>query len=312
MIKMKTVRYILVPAVAALLISFSASAQESEALAFGRVSHDPVSAAMGGAGVASSTNMAYASYRNAAAVPYYERTLDVAAGYQLWQASNTNNLSLAGAWNVNDKFGLTAGFTYGMCAAYDIYDAGGTVTGTFAPSEMQANLGFGWRFMPWLSLGANVRYLSNTLSEGHSYGAVSSDIFLMSRIRSLTLALGVSSLGSRVESASGAMYSLPASLTFGAGYLAEFAETHRVEVLLDADWYFAGALSAAVGAEYNWNRMVSVRAGYRYGGESVIPSYASVGAGVEFIGISLDLAYLIAIGDSPMKNTLTFGLGYSF
>ena len=46
MIKMKTVRYILVPAVAALLISFSASAQESEALAFGRVSHDPVSAAM--------------------------------------------------------------------------------------------------------------------------------------------------------------------------------------------------------------------------------------------------------------------------
>ena len=134
----------------------------------------------------------------------------------------------------------------------------------------------------------------------------------MSRIRSLTLALGVSSLGSRVESASGAMYSLPASLTFGAGYLAEFAETHRVEVLLDADWYFAGALSAAVGAEYNWNRMVSVRAGYRYGGESVIPSYASVGAGVEFIGISLDLAYLIATGDSPMKNTLTFGLGYSF
>ena len=188
-----------------------------------------------------------------------------------------------------------------MCAAYDIYDAGGTVTGSFAPSEMQANVGLGWRFMPWLSLGANVRYLSSTLSEEHSYGAVSSDIFVMSRISDFSLALGVSSLGSRVESASGATYPLPASLTFGAGYLAEFAEAHGVEVLLDADWYFAG-----------WNRMVSVRAGYRYGGESVIPSYASVGAGVEFIGISLDLAYLIAAGDSPLRNTMTFGLGYSF
>ena len=137
-----------------------------------------------------------------------------------------------------------------MCAAYDIYDAGGTVTGSFAPSEMQANVGLGWRFMPWLSLGANARYLSSTLSEGHSYGAVSSDIFVMSRISDFSLALGVSSLGSRVESASGATYSLPASLTFGAG--------------------------------------------------------------VELFGISLDLAYLIAAGDSPLRNTMTFGLGYSF
>lgn len=76
-----------------------------------------------------------------------------------------------------------------MCAAYDIYDAGGTATGSFAPSEMQANVGLGWRFTPWLSLGANVRYLSSTLSEGHSYGAVSSDIFVMSRISDFSLAL---------------------------------------------------------------------------------------------------------------------------
>jgi hypothetical protein len=58
--------------------------------------------------------------------------------------------------------------------------------------------------------------------------------------------------------------------------------------------------------------MVSVRAGYRYGGKSVIPSYASVGAGFKLFGVSLDLAYLIASGDSPLQNTLTFGLGYSF
>jgi hypothetical protein len=58
--------------------------------------------------------------------------------------------------------------------------------------------------------------------------------------------------------------------------------------------------------------MVSFRAGYRYGGDSPIPSFASVGAGVKFSGVKLDLAYLIAGGDSPMKNTLAIGLGYSF
>lgn len=299
-------------AVLAAFLSVDASAQESVAMAFGRVSHDPVSMALGGAGTASTTNIAYASYRNSAAIPYYDGKLDVAAGYQMWQASETGNVSAAGAWNIGGKFGVSAGFTYGMCTAYDIYDASGSVSGSFTPSEMQANVGLGWKFMPWLSVGANVKYLTNTLAEGAGYGAVSSDIFLMSRLDGLSLALGVSSLGTSIESASGDKFQLPASLTFGAGYLAEFADVHRVELLLDADWYFAGALSAVLGAEYCWDDMVSVRAGYRYGGKSVIPSHASVGSGVKLFGISLDLAYLIASGDSPLQNTLTFGLGYTF
>ena len=155
-------------------------------MAFGRVSHDPAAMAMGGAGTASTTNVAYASYRNAAAVPYYDGKLDVAAGYQMWQASETGNVSVAGAWNINGKLGVTAGFTYGMGAAYDIYDAGGSVSGSFSPSEMQAGIGLGWKFMPWLSAGVNVKYLGNSLAEGASYGAVSSDIFLMSQLDGLS------------------------------------------------------------------------------------------------------------------------------
>ena len=77
-------KHIVFSAAAALLtavLSVDASAQESSAMAFGRVSHDPAAMAMGGAGTASTTNVAYASYRNAAAVPYYDGKLDVAAGY---------------------------------------------------------------------------------------------------------------------------------------------------------------------------------------------------------------------------------------
>jgi hypothetical protein len=40
------------------------------------------------------------------------------------------------------------------------------------------------------------------------------------------------------------------------------------------------------------------------------PTFASVGAGVKFMGIKLDLAYLI--GSGAMKNTLALGLGYTF
>ena len=58
--------------------------------------------------------------------------------------------------------------------------------------------------------------------------------------------------------------------------------------------------------------MVAVRAGYRYGGKSVIPSFTSVGIGLKFVGITLDVAYLMADKTSPMRNTLEFGLGYRF
>ena len=180
----------------------------------------------------------------------------------------------------------------------------------FSPSDMQVNFGVGWRFLPYLSAGANVKYVRSSLAEGHAYGAVASDLFLMSEVSDFRVALGVSSLGSKVTSASGDKFGLPASVTLGAGYGHTFAQKHGVEILAEADWYFSGALSANAGAEYTFNDLVSVRAGYRYGGKSIIPSYASVGAGVKFFGVHLDAAFLIASG--PLKNTFCIGAGYSF
>ena len=210
------IRYILASAVllAAALCTdgYRASAQESSALSLGTVVRDPVRAAKGGAGTASVSDVAYASMRNAAAVPYYDGTLDSGVGYQAWRASDMQNLSLAGSWNINGKFGLTASFGYGLGSSYDIFGDDGRSAGSFTPSAIQAGVGFGWKFLPWLSAGVNVRYLGETLAQGHGYGAVSSDIFLMSKTGAFTVALGVSSLGSAVSSESGESFSQPASL----------------------------------------------------------------------------------------------------
>ena len=83
-----------------------------------------------------------------------------------------------------------------------------------------------------------------------------------------------------------------------------------MDVNVDADYFFSGWFAAAFGASYTFNDLVSFRAGYRYGGKSPIPSYASVGAGVKFAGVKLDLSYLL--GSEVMNNTLAVGLGYSF
>ena len=83
-----------------------------------------------------------------------------------------------------------------------------------------------------------------------------------------------------------------------------------VDAQVDIDYYFDGALATALGAGYTFNDMVSLKAGYRAGGDSVLPSFASVGAGVKFMGLKLDVAYLI--GTENMNNTLAIGLGFSF
>lgn len=290
------------------------AAPGGEAMPFSRIARDPVSAAMGGAGVVSTSSSAYASFRNAAAIPYSEHTLDVTAGYMNWQpsVSPVQDISAGASWNISGKFGVGLGFSYGMCEKYDIMDASGKSAGSFSPSQVQAGLGLAWKFLPFLSLGANVKYLGNTLAEGRSYEAVASDIFLMTRVAGVNAAVGVSSLGSKVKSASGAGFSLPASATLGLGYGLEAGKRHGVDILVDADYYFSGAFAASAGASYTYNDLVSVRAGYRYGGGSVIPSFASVGAGVKFFGVHIDVAYIIATGDSPLMNTFSVGAGFSF
>ena len=80
--------------------------------------------------------------------------------------------------------------------------------------------------------------------------------------------------------------------------------------MVDADYFFKGGLAASFGATYAFDDMVFVRAGYRYGGQTVVPSFASIGAGVKFIGIKLDLAYLIA--SEALGNTLALSLGHTF
>lgn len=309
MIMKKTLSYI-----AGAMMLLMPSLAGAQALPFTIADQSPVTLAKGTAGLTETGSIAHAAFNNAAAIPFSETKFDVAAGYNMWQpaAVNSTVINAAGAFNVNGKLGFAAGFSYGMNPEYNITDASGAVKGTFKPSDMQVNAGLAYRFIPALSLGANVGYATSTLAEGHSYGTVTADVFLMSQFSDFKVAAGVSNIGGTIKSATGAEFCLPGSIALGLGYDKAFAEKHAVEVNVDADYFFSGWIAAAFGASYIFNDLVSFRAGYRYGADSPIPSFASVGAGVKFAGVKLDLAYLLAGADSPMKNTLALGLGYAF
>lgn len=290
-----------------LLIPVMAGAQ---ALPFTAAETDAASLRKAGADIVETGSIANAAFRNASAIPFYEGKLDVEAGYTAWSPSNSNIMNVAGAYNINDRFGVAAGFSYGMLPAYDVTDGAGISKGTYKPSDMQINAGFAYKFLPYLSAGINIGYASSNLAEGHSYGAVTSDVFLMGKFSDFKVAAGVSNLGTGITSASGAKFKLPTAVSVGAGYENTFADKHGISANIDADYFLAEGIAIAFAAQYSFDKMVYASAGYRYGGNTPVPSYASVGLGAAFKGIKLDLAYLI--GSDVMANTLAIGLGYCF
>ncbi len=286
----------------------------AQALPFTVIDSDPVTLAKGGAGLAETGSVSHAAFANSAAIPFSESVLDVSAGYMMWQPTSvkSNIISVGTAYNMKNKLGIAVGFHYGMNPAYDITDDSGTVGGTFRPGDLHAAVGVSYRFLKFMSAGINFGYASSSLAEGHSYGAVAADVFLMAKFSSIKVTAGASNILGSVMSASGEKFSLPSSIALGVGNSSTIGEKHLIEANLDMDYFLTGGFSAAVGASYTFNDMVTARLGGRVGGKSPIPSYSSVGLGCKFAGVKLDLAYLIAGSDSPMKNTLALSLGYSF
>lgn len=287
---------------------------QAQALPFVAADYSAPALSKAGAVATETSSIAFASSGNIAAVPYSGRTADFSVCYTLWQPSSvvSNVIAVGGAYNVKDKVGLALGMSYGMHPGYDIFTDAGVSKGTFTPSDLQLNAGFAWRFLPFLSVGANLGFASSSLAEGVSYGAFVADVFLFSQFGDFKAALGLSDLGSSVVSASEVSFSLPSALTLGLGYDKTFAQVHGVDLSADVDYYFSGQFAAAIAASYAYNDMVSVKAGYRYGRKSVIPSYASLGLGGRMFGLSLDMAYVLPVGANPMANTLSLNIGYSF
>lgn len=73
-------------------------------------------------------------------------------------------------------------------------------------------------------------------------------------------------------------------------------------------------ISLSVGAEYWYNKVLALRAGYFYEAKNKgARQYLTLGAGIKYNVMGLDISYLIATGqlnNNPLKNTLRVGLNF--
>lgn len=285
-----------------LFVLLPASAQS---LGFLLLSGDAATAGMAGAGVAME-GTAYAPDINMASAALSQGKMDAAAGYTRWSPSYGKNtiLSASGYFKVSKKIAIGADWKHFGISSYDITSSEGRVTGSYSPKEFALGLGFSYEIVNGLAAGVHLKFASSSMAEKASGSAFGADISLQYRNGGLCAGLAADNLGTKVKYGENA-YSMPLRIRAGASYTI-------VGVTAAAEAQLVGsAFMAALGAQYNWNNTVFVRAGYHLGPETApIPSYLSLGVGFKIAGIHADVCYMTA--SQTLGNTLGVSLGYAF
>ena len=270
----------------------SAAAQESAAMSFIDNSLTPRMAAMGGiaAGLRSD---AYAQFGNIAAVPFSEKTLAAGVTYDGLQPSAAGiNTGVLGATYRIGRFGVTLGASMAFNQPYEGVDENGNALGKFTPVDWNLGAGVSYLITDAFSAGVGLNYATSITSPYYrNLNTFYASVQLMYRLKEFSF-----------------------SLSGNVSYSNVWGK-HGLEAAVDGKAYFGGpsALGCAVGAEYEYDSLLAVRAGYHYGStRNGLPSFASVGLGAHFFGVNVDVAYLIACGNSPLRNTFSVGVGYSF
>lgn len=288
-----------------------ALAQGSDALPFTRIERNPVVSALAGAGSAADAAAAYSAFSNASILPLMEGKMDAAVSYQSWTPSPSRHFQGGAAFKLTPRIAVSLGYAQQLGTAFDMYDKAGQA-GTFTPKDHLAAIGVGIGLGERFGVGVNARYALQQLDADHRVSGFSGDVFLaFQALENLRVTAGLSTLGTRVGSEIGRKFDQPGSFKAAADWTLRFADTHALDLMADADYYFSEAYGISAGVQYAWNDIVFLRGGYRLASKDcVIPSHAGVGAGLKFAGIHVDASYVLA--SSVLGNTFSVGLGYTF
>lgn len=201
-------------------------------------------------------------------------------------------------------FGLSFSGMY-MDEIPKVETATGTTAGFFNVYEVSVAGAWAMRFREVWDVGIAVKGLNSKLDETSASGwAVDAGVRFHSAIEGLTFAAVAQHLGPDMTFIADP-FKLPATARVGADYQREVAK--HSDVVLAYDLELANDAKDPrnhFGLEYSYQKMLSLRAGYKTGFES---QGATFGAGLKRAGYSFDYAYIDISND--LGNSHRFSLG---
>lgn len=249
------------------------------------------------------TPTAYQVENNVAGMSFSPSRFSAGVSYGMWQPAYASDkvISAGAMWRSEKRLAIGLSFKYFAQPSYDITTESGNASreGSYTPKEFNAAVGVSYRIVDFLSLGLSARLTKSDIAPETSSNVFGVDAGVFFQKNNIRAGISANNLGSKVKYGENT-YSQPSLVKAGAGYTIGLGAS-SIAVNAEADVLFSGGFMAGLGAEYSFDDLVFVRAGYHYGDDKkAIPSYGSLGAGVKFFGVRLDVAYLV--GSQVLKT----------
>jgi hypothetical protein len=254
---------------------------------------------------------AEATYYNVAALPWIKGT-DVAFNHTAWFASIKHEFA-AGTYNAGDigtfGFSVTALYTDEMKVRTPLQPEG---TGeTFYAGNYRFGLSYARYLTDRVTFGLTMSYLSMKLYQEFTADAMALDIAVMyvSDFRGFRFALEIADFGSNIQYVNES-YPLPTNFQFGMAMNAIDGDDQKLLLSFTAVKPNEGEPQAQVGGEWNFQRTLFLRGGYRL---NYSTATYSLGGGVAFsmagLGMRADYAFS---NYTTLGGTHRIGVGLSF
>ncbi len=274
-------------------------AQEQELSGF---SPDAKSLAMGGVAV-TQFSASHTLYNNAAVTPFQPVRMQLSSSY--CAPNGKDGYAVSGYYNIAPRHSVLAGWRQ-FRHARGIGDMMVDAAYAFRPGERWA-----------AALTGRYTHLRRAQAPEDALAVDLSALYMMpfgaSERNSLRIGAKLANLGGYLGDSA---YELPVTLTAGAAVGSFITDAHGVTVAVDLDYAFgetaARGFGCSAGIEYNLMQLIQIRCGYHYGERSVDPDYVSVGAGMRFLHLRLDFAYLLAGRDTWRHNLWNLSFGFDF
>jgi len=224
------------------------------------------------------------------------------------------------------------------------------VLGTFQSWDMAVTLSYATAVTSHLGFGVNARYIYSHLSPvgaGAEQGQGTSSSFAVDLgvlykvpfIPGFSFGANLSNLGPKMTYVDAAQADpLPTNLKVGMAYRILDSEYNRLTLCLDTnkllvvrdddgtDPFYQAVFTAwsdqpfsqqmrqlisSIGAEYVYNNMIFLRAGYYYDEDGKV-KYPSFGAGLQYANFRFDFGYVAAEQGHPLSDTMRFSLSAAF
>ncbi len=220
------------------------------------------------------------------------------------------------------------------------------VLGTFHSWDLAVTLCYATKLTPDLGVGIGMRYIHSHLAPigaGAEKGKGVADgfavdlgvLYKLPFVRGLSFGANLSNLGPKVTYIDAAQADpIPTNLKIGFAYRVLDMEYNKLVIAVDtnkllvvrkgdkADEFYKALFSAwtdkkadklisSIGAEYVYNNMIFLRAGYYYDEDGKV-KYPSFGAGLMYANFRFDFAYVAAEQGHPLSDTMRFSLTAGF